>query len=149
MDESQTESVGGADLPYEVKVARAAVIAKPMASKKLAKRLCKLIKKASKQKMQLRSGLKLVQSKIRKGETGLAVMAGSVSPIDIISHLPSVCEDKNIPYVWIPTGRDLGTAMGVKRSTLVVLIKPHGDYQQLYDECFEEVKGLPPPPAMQ
>lgn len=79
----------------------------------------------------------------------LAVFAGSASPIEIICHLPAVCEDKAIPYVYVPTGRDIGTAMGVKRSTLVVLIRPHANYQEAYDECFHEVKMLPPPPSVE
>ena len=59
--------------------------------------------------------------------------------------MPAVCEDRNIPYVFVPTGKDLGTALGVKRSTLVVLIRSHEDFKELYDECYEEVKLLPPP----
>lgn len=40
-----TEVEAREDLPYETKVARASIIAKPMASKKLSKKLFKLIKK--------------------------------------------------------------------------------------------------------
>jgi len=139
MDESSNE------LSYEEKVSRASIISKPMASKKQAKKLFKLIKKAGKQKNHLRSGLKIVQSRIRKGETGLAIFAGNACPVEVICHLPGVCEDRAIPYVYVPTGKDLGVAMGVKRCCLVVLIRPHEDYQELYDEMFEEIKLLPPP----
>jgi len=148
-DKMETTTEVKDDIPYETKVARASIIAKPMASKKLSKKLFKLIKKASKQKYHLRTGLKLVQSRIRKGETGIAIFAGSASPIEIICHLPAVCEDKAIPYTYVPTGRDIGSAMGVKRSTLVVLIRPHEDYQEAFDECFQEVKNLPPPPSVE
>lgn len=51
-----------------------------MANKKLAKKAYKLIKKATKAKA-IRSGLKDVQSRIRKGETGLVIFAGDVTPI--------------------------------------------------------------------
>jgi len=142
MDESVN---AGNELSYEDKVARASIIAKPMASKKLAKKLFKLIRKASKQKNYLRSGLKIVQARIRKGESGLVIFAGNACPIEVICHLPGVCEDKNMPYVYVPTGKDLGVAMGVKRCCLVVMIRPHEDYQELYDELAEEVKLLPPP----
>jgi len=141
--------VEGAEMSYEEKAGRASIIAKPMATKKLAKKLFKLIKKSSKQKYYLRSGLKLVQTRIRKGETGIMVFAGNASPIEVACHMPAVCEDKGIPYIYVPTGRDLGTAMGVKRCTLVVLIRPHADYKELYDECYEEVKCAPPPPAVE
>lgn len=55
---------------YEEKLAYVTPIAKPMASKKLAKKCFKLIKKATKQKTYLRNGLKDVQKRLRKGETG-------------------------------------------------------------------------------
>jgi len=139
----------GNELSYEDKAARASIIAKPMASKKLAKKLFKLIRKAGKQKNQLRSGLKMVQSRIRKGETGLVIFAGNACPVEVICHMPGVCEDRAIPYCYVPTGKDIGVAMGVKRCCLVVLIKRHEDYQDLYDEMAEEVKLLPPPVAVE
>jgi len=142
MDES---GVGEESLSYEEKARRATIISNPMASKKLAKKLTKLIRKASKKKLHLYSGLKLVQTKIRKGEKGLVVFAGNVSPIDVVCHMPAVCEARNIPYVFVPTGKDLGAAMGVKRSTLVVLIRPDEEYSDAYEECYQEVKTLPPP----
>ncbi|XP_020284629.1 H/ACA ribonucleoprotein complex subunit 2-like protein [Pseudomyrmex gracilis] len=122
------------EMTYEEKLRFVSVIAKPMAPKKLAKKITKCIKKASKHKTYLRNGLKDVQKHLRKGETGLVVFAGDVHPIDIMCHLPIVCEDKNIPYCFIPSRLDLGAAMGVKRGSLMVMIKEHESYKELYDE---------------
>ena len=55
---------------YDEKLKNASAIAQPMASRKLTKKIHKLIEKASKQKNYLRNGLKDVQHKLRKGETG-------------------------------------------------------------------------------
>lgn len=55
---------------YDDKLAFVSPIAKPMASKKIAKKCYKLIKKASKQKNFIRNGLKDVQKRLRKGEKG-------------------------------------------------------------------------------
>lgn len=41
--------------------------------------------------------------------------------------------------------QDLGAAAGSKRPTCVIMIKPHEDYQETYDECLEEVSALPLP----
>ncbi|KAJ8968717.1 hypothetical protein NQ317_011496 [Molorchus minor] len=101
-----------AELTYEEKVANCTVIAKPMCSKKLSKKCYKLIKKAVKHKTYVRCGLKDVQTRIRKGETGIVMFAGDVAPIDIMCHLPGVCEEKNIPYAYIPSKKDLGAALG-------------------------------------
>lgn len=64
----------------------------------------------------------------------MVVFAGDVYPIDIMCHLPIVCEDKNIPYCFTPSRLDIGTAMGMKRGSLMVLIKEHPDYKDIYDE---------------
>lgn len=80
--------------------------------------------------------------RIRKGETGIVVFAGDVTPVDIMCHLPAVCEDKNIPYCYTPSRADLGAALGVKRGTLMVLIREHEDYKEAFDEVKEEVKHL-------
>ncbi|KAJ8920155.1 hypothetical protein NQ315_011815 [Exocentrus adspersus] len=130
------------ELSYEEKVAFCSVIAKPMASKKLAKKCYKLIKKAVKHKTYVRCGLKDVQTRIRKGETGLVIFAGDVSPIEIMCHLPGVCEEKDIPYVYVPSRRDLGAAMGVKRGCLTVLIRPNPEYEEAFNEAKEEMKHL-------
>ena len=88
---------------YEDKLKFVSVIAKPMASKKLTKKVYKLIKKGSKNKTFVRNGLKDVQSRIRKGETGIVVFAGDVTPIEVMCHMPAVCEEKSLPYVYTPS----------------------------------------------
>merc|ERR1712088_190448 len=147
LDESQTNGTNGDttdEISYEDRLNFVSVIAKPMASKKLAKKLYKVIKKGMKHKTFVRNGLKDVQSRIRKGEKGLVVFAGDVTPIDVMCHLPAVCEEKNLPYVYTPSGQLLGTAMGVKRGSLMVLIREHEDYKDLFDECKTEIEKLPP-----
>ncbi|XP_033632890.1 H/ACA ribonucleoprotein complex subunit 2-like protein [Asterias rubens] len=132
------------ELTYEELVERIAPIANPLAPKKLTKKLYKTIKKASKVKM-LRRGVKEVQKFLRKGETGFVVFAGDVTPIEVMCHLPVVCEDRNIPYAYVPAKKDLGAAMGAKRSTCCVLVKSHEDYADVFEECQQLVKQLPPP----
>ncbi len=96
-----------------------------------------------KHKGQVRNGLKDVQSRIRKGEKGLVVFAGDVTPVDVMCHLPAVCEEKGLPYVFTPSRALLGQAMGVKRGSLMVMIRKHEDYEDLYKECKEELEKLP------
>merc|ERR1711963_472042 len=143
LNESKIEE-NGDEMSYEDRLQHVSVIAKPMASKKLAKRLYKCIKKGMKQKTYVRNGLKDVQSRIRKGEKGLVVFAGDVTPVDVMCHLPAVCEEKQLPYVFTPSRALLGTAMGVKRGSLMVMIREHEEYKDLFDECKAEIEKLPP-----
>ncbi|KAE9458251.1 hypothetical protein C3L33_09843, partial [Rhododendron williamsianum] len=74
-----------------------APIAKPLAGKKLSKRIFKLVRRAAGQKC-LKRGVKEVVKSIRRGNKGLCVIAGNISPIDVITHVPILCEESEIPY---------------------------------------------------
>ncbi|XP_037080991.1 H/ACA ribonucleoprotein complex subunit 2-like protein [Pollicipes pollicipes] len=141
LDVSQAES----GLSYDEKLKFVNRICKPMASKKLAKKLMKMIKKGNKHKGQVRNGLKDVQTRLRKGDTGIVVFAGDVTPEDIMCHLPAVCEEKSIPYVYVPCKEDIGAALGRKKGCIMALIQPHDDYTDAFQECSEEIHSLPIP----
>ncbi|KAK2500206.1 LOW QUALITY PROTEIN: hypothetical protein MC885_007615 [Smutsia gigantea] len=141
--ETQVEACCGERTYHELLV-NLNPIAQPLASRRLTRKLYKCIKKAVKQK-QIRRGVKEVQKFINKGEKGIMVLAGDTLPIEVYCHLPVMCEDRNLPYVYIPSKTDLGAAAGSKRPTCVIMVKPHEEYQEAYDECLEEVQALPPP----
>jgi len=45
---------------------------------------------------------------LKKGDKGLCLIAEDIYPIDVISHLPVLCEDKDTPYICVPSKHDLG-----------------------------------------
>ena len=142
--EEATTSKQDDSRPYEELVTLVNEIAKPMASKKLTKKLYRVVKKAQNSK-RLRRGVREVVKALRKNEKGVVVLAGNVSPIDVISHIPVFCEDKELPYCYVPSRRDLGTASQTKRPTSAVLVQTSEDYEKLYKECYSAVDALPLP----
>ncbi|KZT24497.1 L30e-like protein, partial [Neolentinus lepideus HHB14362 ss-1] len=133
-------------------------IAQPLAQKKLLKKLHKTIKRASKAR-EVKRGVKEVVKGIRKGERGLLILAADITPIDIISHLPVLSEDAQVPYVFVPSKEELGHSSATKRPTSCVMICPDQkkkvkrkesedkdketeDYKELYDECLKEVQKM-------
>ncbi len=96
-------------------------IAQPLASEKLTKRALKVVKKAAKGKL-VHRGVKEVQKALRKNKKGVCIIAGDISPLDVICHLPIVCEEKDIPYVYVPSKAELGIAGATKRPTSCVMI---------------------------
>ncbi len=55
---------------------------------------------------------------------GVVVLAADISPMDVISHIPVLCEDHNIPYIYLTSRAQLGVAASTKRPTSVVLVTP-------------------------
>ncbi|KAF9281042.1 RNA binding protein snu13 [Linnemannia elongata] len=45
-------------------------------------------------------------------------MTADTEPIEILLHLPLLCEDKNVPYVFVPSKTALGRACGVSRPVI-------------------------------
>lgn len=99
----------------------------------------------------VKRGVKEVVKGLRKGEKGLVLIAGDISPIDVITHVPVLCEENDVPYIFLPSKEDLGTAGSTKRPTSCVMVVLGGkkkdmegakDYKELYDECFAKVKEM-------
>lgn len=42
--------------------------------------------------------------------------------MDVISHIPVLCEDHNVPYIYVASRAELGIAGQTKRPTSVVLL---------------------------
>lgn len=56
-----------------------------------------------------------VTKTLNRGISEFIVMAADTEPIEILLHLPLLCEDKNVPYVFVPSKTALGRACGVSR----------------------------------
>lgn len=69
---------------------------------------------------------------------GLAVIAGDISPIEVIAHVPILCEEMSMPYIYVPSKEDLGTASQTKRPTSIVMMSCKADSD------FKEVSYLVP-----
>ncbi|XP_057311223.1 H/ACA ribonucleoprotein complex subunit 2-like protein [Hydractinia symbiolongicarpus] len=144
-DKTLDVSVVNAERPdYDELVSMVNIISKPLASKKMTKRIYKIVKKAAKKK-ELRRGVKEVAKAIRKKEKGLVIFAGDVSPLDVYSHMPVMCEDNKLPYCFVPARIDLGLASQTKRATCVVMVKKSDDYADAYTELRDAIKELPLP----
>lgn len=122
-------------------------IAHPVSSDKpkMTKKIYSLIRKACglNKKKSIVKGIKDVTKVVRKGTKGIVVFGADISPYDVVSHLPVLLEEKEIPYVWVPSRQDLGTATQCKRATSVVLVKPsNAELQDTYDKIVAGIEEL-------
>ena len=121
-------------------------IAEPLASDKMSKKLIKLVKKGMKDKI-VHRGVKETVKAVRKGSKGVVVIAADISPIDVLSHLPILCEEKNVPYIYVKSRAEIGEACKTKRPTSCVLIAlPKNDKKLMksYERCQELILAKNP-----
>ena len=123
-------------------------IADPMANEKLTKKLLKLTKKGMKDKI-VKRGVKETVKAVRKGAKGVVIIAADISPIDVLSHLPIMCEDKSIPYIYVRSRAEIGEACKTKRPTSCVMIctpdkKKHEEANEAFKECKTKIEEINP-----
>jgi large subunit ribosomal protein L7Ae len=59
---------------------------------------------------------------VERGQAKLVVMAEDVTPEEVLAHMPILCEEKNIPYTYVPSKEELGSSAGLKVPTAAVAI---------------------------
>ena len=121
-------------------------IADPMASDKLQKKLIKLIKKSTKDKT-VKRGVKETVKAVAKGGKGICIIAADISPIDVLSHLPILCEEKNVEYIYVKSRAEIGEACKTKRPTSCVFIQSppkKSDNEKKFKKCAELIRQRNP-----
>ena len=99
--------------------------------------------------------MKEVVKALKKETKGVCVIAGDISPIDVITHVPILCEEANVPYVYVHSKEELGAAGMTKRPTSVMLVMPEGakgsvkmsssdkkEFDDMYEKIVAKVKSM-------
>jgi ribosomal protein L7Ae-like RNA K-turn-binding protein len=73
----------------------------PLADPELTIALLDLVNQATNYK-QTKKGANESTKTLNRGISEIIVMAADAEPIEILLHLPLLCEDKNVPYVFVP-----------------------------------------------
>jgi len=89
----------------------------PLADPALTQKILELIQQAANYK-QLRKGANEATKTLNRGISEFIVMAADAEPLEILLHLPLLCEDKNVPYVFVASKQALGRACGVSRAVI-------------------------------
>ena len=89
----------------------------PLAPADLANTILDIVQQAGNYK-QLRKGANEATKCLNRGIAEFVAMAADAEPIEIVLHLPLLAEDKNVPYVFVPSKAALGRACGVSRPVI-------------------------------
>ncbi|KAL5341749.1 50S ribosomal protein L30e-like protein [Aspergillus crustosus] len=93
----------------------------PVADEALTQQLLDLVQSASHYR-QLKKGANEATKTLNRGTSELVILAADTTPLPIVLHLPLLCEDKNVPYVYVPSKLALGRATGVSRPVIAASI---------------------------
>ena len=93
----------------------------PLSDSELTIAILDLVQQANNYK-QLKKGANEATKTLNRGISDLIIMAADTEPLEILLHLPLLCEDKNVPYVFVPSKIALGRACGVSRPVVACSI---------------------------
>lgn len=87
-------------------------------------------------------GVNETTKQVERGQAKLVVMAEDVTPEEILAHMPILCEEKNIPYTYVPSKDELGKSAGLKVSTASVAILGLGKDKSGIENIVKKIEGL-------
>ena len=79
---------------------------------------------------------------VERGQAKLVVMAEDVTPEEILAHMPLLCEEKNIPYTYVPSKQELGSAAGLKVPTGAVAVLNLEKEKETIDNIVKKIDSV-------
>jgi len=89
----------------------------------------------------IKKGVNEVTKAVERGIAKLVFIGSDVNPPEIVMHLPMICEEKDIPYLFIPKA-EIGEAVGIHVSSAAGCIVEEGKAKELIAEVVEKIKGI-------
>ncbi len=90
----------------------------------------------------IRKGTNETTKAIERGQAKLVVIAEDVDPPEVVAHIPILCEERKIPYVFVPSKDKLGSSVGIDVPAASVCIINLGDSVGLTKEISSRLDDL-------
>ena len=91
----------------------------------------------------LRKGMNEVTKSIERAQAKLVVMAEDVTPPEILYHVPLLCEEKNVPYTYLSTKKNLGKAANINVSSSSIAIENVGSGNEtILNDILKQIQAL-------
>jgi large subunit ribosomal protein L7Ae len=90
----------------------------------------------------LRRGTNETTKAIERGQAQIVVIATDIEPEEIVMHLPVLCEEKNIPYIYVPSKQELGRSSGIDVASASIAIVDAGEGKELLKDVLSSVEKL-------
>ncbi|MEM3519255.1 MAG: 50S ribosomal protein L7Ae [Candidatus Hadarchaeales archaeon] len=109
--------------------------------KELAEKAYEAVEKA-RDTGKLRKGTNETTKAVERKQAVLVVIAEDVDPPEVVAHLPPLCEEKGIPYIYVPAKKELGTAAGLDVGAAAVAISEAGEAAEIVKEIAEKFREI-------
>ncbi|RLG69680.1 MAG: 50S ribosomal protein L7ae [Methanobacteriota archaeon] len=79
---------------------------------------------------------------IERNIAKLVVVAEDVSPPEVVAHIPLLCEEKRVPYTYVPRKSELGASLGIDVPAATAAIVDPGKAAGILEDIIPKIKEL-------
>lgn len=108
----------------------------------LAEKVYEAVKKVKETGGKIRKGTNETTKAVERGQAKLVIIAEDVDPPEVVAHLPLLCDEKKIPYVYVPSKKKLGEASGIEVAAASAAILDYGGAKDLVEEVIKQVQEV-------
>ncbi len=108
----------------------------------IAEKAYEAVKKARESGGKVRKGTNETTKAVERGIAKLVVIAEDVDPPEVVMHLPLLCEEKKVPYIYVPSKKKLGEAAGIEVAAASIAIVEEGGAKSLVAELAKAYEDL-------
>ncbi len=90
----------------------------------------------------VRKGTNETTKAVERANAKLAIIAEDVDPPEVVAHLPILCEERKIPYIFVPSKQKIGNSLGIDVSAASACIVEVGDAAGLIKEIITRVDAV-------
>jgi len=90
----------------------------------------------------VKKGINETTKSVERKTAQFVVLAGDITPEEIVIHIPILCKEKGVPYAFLPTKKELGESLGLGVGTSAVAVENGGAAAEKLQDI---IKKLPKP----
>ena len=90
----------------------------------------------------VRKGTNETTKAIERAQAKLVIIAEDVDPPEVVAHLPLLCEERKIPYIFVSTREQIGKALGIDVPAAAASITKEGDATGLLKEIITRIEQV-------
>jgi large subunit ribosomal protein L7Ae len=79
---------------------------------------------------------------IERGTALLVLIGADVQPEEVVMHLPALCDEKKVPYLFVKRQNDIGAASGLDVGSAAAAIVKPGKAKEIIDDIAKKVAEL-------
>ena len=98
--------------------------------------------RVSKQSGKVRKGTNETTKAIERGVSKLVVIAEDVEPPEVVAHLPILCEERNAPFIFVPSKQQLGASLGIDVGSAAATIVDAGEAQHIVEQVVSSIGNM-------